>query len=604
MATIPSEPIPTLAIGKVIEVDGTHIVCELDPGVEELTRLFRGSVYPIGQFGSVVRIHFARRVLYAYVSRLRMKAEYERERGLEPGPASDGNRVIEADLFGEGEWRRGAGSGEDWTFNFDRGVTTFPLPQQVVYLTPREELSHIFAIGEGPGIHIGDVAGAAGIPCLADLDELVGKHTAILGATGAGKSGAVAAVVHAMLERGELQKYENWNPRIVILDPHAEYSAAFKGCAVLDPGEGGIQLPYWLLSLEETVDLIVGKTEYVATRQSNVIKQALLSARNDGAAKLGIPKEHITVDSPIPYTLGNPRGVGEFGEVTQAGNDEGFVGYVNKQRPPGKNRKEHDEFNTVLRKLEIMSDDARYRFLMTPWDGVEDGIQAVVQQFVGEGHPVRVVDLSGVPSEIAGYVSSSIARVLFMMRVWQTHEERKQNPVLLVCEEAHRYVPERGEAQYETARTEIQRIAKEGRKYGLGLFLVSQRPSDVDATVLSQCNSWLVLRITNEADRQHVRSVLPDSMAGMTKSLSGLRRREAIFVGQATLLPVRVLLRELREDQLPDSRDISFDKGWQAAAPGNDFVTEVASRWRLQRMDAKTVLDEHESGEPTPEQQV
>ena len=154
---------------------------------------------------------------------------------------------------------------------------------------------------------------------------------------------------------------------------------------------------------------------------------------------------------------------------------------------------------------------------------------------------------------------------------------------LLVCEEAHRYVPNLGEAEYEAAKGAIRRIAKEGRKYGIGLMLVSQRPSEVEATVLSQCNSWIVLRITNESDREHVRGVLPDSMAGLTKTLSGLRRQEAIFVGEAAMLPSRIMIRDLTEEQLPKSNDIDFDKGWRGDPASEEQLQEVANRWRYQQ---------------------
>ena len=143
-------------------------------------------------------------------------------------------------------------------------------------------------------------------------------------------------------------------------------------------------------------------------------------------------------------------------------------------------------------------------------------------------------------------------------------------------------MPNRGEAQYEAAQEAIRRIAKEGRKYGVGLLLVSQRPGEVEATVLSQCNSWIVLRVTNDSDREHVKAILPDSMAGLTKMLSGLRRREAVFVGQATMLPSRILISELSPEQLPKSNDIDFDKGWQSAAMSKDQIEVVANRWRYQ----------------------
>ena len=186
------------------------------------------------------------------------------------------------------------------------------------------------------------------------------------------------------------------------------------------------------------------------------------------------------------------------------------------------------------------------------------------------------------PNEVAGLASAVIARTLFNLKVWQTADERASDPVLLVCEEAHRYVPNRGDAQYEAAQEAIRRVAKEGRKYGVGLLLVSQRPSEIESTVLSQCNSWIVLRITNDSDREHVRGVLPDSMAGLTKMLSGLRRREAIFVGQAAMLPSRIMIRRLVGGQIPQSNDIDFDKGWQSELKSSEQLKEVADRWRYQ----------------------
>ena len=224
--------------------------------------------------------------------------------------------------------------------------------------------------------------------------------------------------------------------------------------------------------------------------------------------------------------------------------------------------------------------------MMDEWNGETDPFTDVMAQFIGgEGNPLRIVDLSGIPNEVAGAASSAIARTLFNFKLWQTREEREMSPILLVCEEAHRYVPNRGDAQYEAAQDAIRRLAKEGRKYGIGLMLVSQRPSEIEATVLSQCNSWIIMRVTNETDREHVRAILPDSLSGLTKMLSGLRRREAIFVGQAAMLPSRILIRHLDDSQLPRSHDINFDSGWQCDPPSGDAINEIASRWRIQKRE-------------------
>ena len=574
------DPIENLAIGKIIEVDGSRIIAELDPGLTELSRVYAGETYPIGQFGSIVQVHFGRRLIYALVGRLRMKAEYEAERGAIPQAAPD-ERIVEADLFGEGEWTYDAtGKGN---LNFERGVATYPLPQQTVYLTPKAELRFIYGYFKGAVIQIGEHVGAGGAPCYADLNELMGKHTAVLGSTGAGKSAAVAAIVHSVIERGKDEEYEKWNPQVVILDPHNEYGKAFKGHKRLSTDEGTLSLPYWLLNLDETIGLLVGKTEYAATSQSNIVKNALLAARSHAAENiLGLDPEKLTVDSPVPYILGDPTGLDVFGEIDGERYETGLVGAINAQRPNNRTQRNHEDYNKVLRKLDSLIKDDRLSFMMKEWDEGEDPMPSVLSQILGGGAAVRIVDLSGVPNEVAGTASAAVARTLFTMKIWQTVEERQASPVLLICEEAHRYVPNSGEAQYEAAQSAIKRVAKEGRKYGIGLFLVSQRPSEVEATVLSQCNSWIVLRITNEADRAHVRGVLPDSMAGLTKMLSGLRRQEAIFVGQAAMLPSRIKIRDLQDDQLPKSSDIDFEKGWQTDGMSEELQKTVSERWRYQ----------------------
>lgn len=553
-------PIENLAIGKIIEIDGSRMIAELDPNISELSRVYAGETYPIGQFGSIVRVHFGRRSIYALVGRLRMKADYEAERGVAATASAD-ERIIEADLFGEGEWFKDQQGNP--RLRFERGVATYPLPQQTVYITPKAELRFIYGDSKGAVIQLGEHVGSGGAPCYAEMNELLGKHTAVLGSTGAGKSGTVSAIIHALLERGQAAGHENWHPRIIILDPHNEYGAAFPGHSRLSTDNGSLELPYWLLNFQETIALLIGKTEFVATSQSNIVKSALLESRREGAVVVGVDPDRITVDSPVPYKLASLR------EKIEA------------DKPPQASKQ--DSHNSILEKLDVLQSDARLVFMMAEWDGDDnDPLPNIISQLLGGENQPRVIDLSGVPNEVAGISSSVVARVLFNLKVWQTPEERDRDPALLVCEEAHRYVPNRGEAQYEAAQEAIRRIAKEGRKYGLGLMLVSQRPSEVEATVLSQCNSWVVMRVTNDADRGHVQSILPDSMSGLTKMLSGLRRQEAIFVGQAATLPSRIMIRSLSPEQLPRSNDIDFDRGWQSPAMTGDELAAVSGRWRYQ----------------------
>lgn len=556
-----NEPDENLAIGKIIEVDGSRIVAELDSGIQELSRIYAGEAYQIGQFGSMVKIHFGRRTIYALVALLRMKAEYEQERGVAVSTSTD-ERVVEADLFGEGERIRNS-DGSD-KLEFERGISTYPLPQQTVYLTPKSELRAIYARNNKPSIFLGEHVGAGGAPCYADLNELLGKHTAILGSTGTGKSAVVAAIIHSLLKPEAIEPDTNWNPKIIILDPHREYSAAFPEASTVSTDDQTLNLPYWLLSLQELSNLLIGRTASAATSQANIVKDALAKARGEGAEKIGLVADRITVDSPIPFSLSR------------------FTEIIVTARPTSP-QSAQTPYNSILQKLDTLTSDARLDFLMSEWDGEEDDpLPAIIGQLLGKSAAPCVVDLSGVPNEVAGISSAVIARTIFNWKVWQSEEQRKRDPVLLVCEEAHRYVPNRGDAQYEGAQEAIRRIAKEGRKYGIGLMLVSQRPSEVEATVLSQCNSWLVLRLANDADREHVRSILPDSMAGMTKVLSGLRRREALFLGQASVVPSRIMIRELAPEELPESNDVDFHYGWQSDILSEEQLKEVGNQWRYQ----------------------
>jgi len=232
---------------------------------------------------------------------------------------------------------------------------------------------------------------------------------------------------------------------------------------------------------------------------------------------------------------------------------------------------------------------------MDEFDNDSPTIETVVAQFVGknkgqdkkqdkqedkaEDKGIRIIDISGLPNEISGPLTALISRLLFQYKLWQTPEERKRDPVLIACEEAHRYVPNHGEAQYKEAQESIRRIAKEGRKYGIGLMLISQRPSDVESTVLSQCNSWIVLRLTNAQDQEHVGRFLPDSLSGLTRILSSLTRREAVFVGEAAALPSRIKIKELSIDQLPDSSDISFIDGWTNELLEAAEICAITTRW-------------------------
>jgi hypothetical protein len=609
--------IPDLKIGHIVEVAGTKIRVELSGDVTELTRTHDGRVYPIGQIGSIVKVHFGRRLVFGFVTLLRMRSE-ELLEVANPIPPDADQRVMEVELFAEGLW-----NAAENRLHFARGVTTYPLPRQGVYLLTRQETVELYnsaerqqtADGYDPLVPFAHYVGADNALCRANIDKMFGMHCAILGSTGSGKSGAVAAIIHSVLEH-KAKGADLCRPRIVIIDPHGEYRKAFGDRAVVyrayDPiGTEEtvgvpIHLPYWLMSADEFRALLIGKTEQEATSQNNIVYKALTYARmvaaelvNPSPSSHGAPAptDGLNPDEPRPKAGVEQEKIGEFDRdkprpfsLVEFYN---HIVYLQAARPKKNDTvlervpegEFAEKFKSILDKLSVLRRDPRIRFLMTEWASANPALGQIVGQLVGDsfgenGNPrdIRIIDISGLPNEVAGPLSAMLARLLFQYKLYETAAERERDPVLLVCEEAHRYVPDRGEAEYVAAQSSIRRIAREGRKYGIGLMLVSQRPADVESTVISQCGTWLVLRLTNSADQQHVARFLPDGLSGMTNALPNLAQQEAIFVGEGAALPARIRIRDLPVDKLPKSHTAKFALGWSLERLSEAEITIIAQR--------------------------
>ncbi|MCG6658586.1 ATP-binding protein [Halomonas campisalis] len=609
------KPVEALRIGNIVEVAGTSIRVELSGEVSELTRSYDGRIYPIGQIGSIVKIHFGRKLIFGFVTLLRMRSEDLIEHGTAVPPDSD-QRIMEVELFAEGVWDMPKGR-----LNFSRGVSTYPLPQQGAYLLTREEATGLFQSAEGdrpddgnnPLVPFGHYVGTEAAPCRANIDKMFGMHCAVLGSTGSGKSGAVAALLHSVLEH-KANGEDSLKPNIIIIDPHGEYGAGFEEQAVVyrayDPiGSEGVEgapikLPYWLMSADEFRHLVIGKTEQEATSQNNIIYKAVTHARMV-AAGLAIPAPD-DYGSPAPeggrsHDESQPVDGVDEAKLLEFDRDkprpfclvefERHIRYLQAGRVQGSqvNKVADSEFNqkfkSLLDKLSVLRRDPRIHFLMGNWDLESPSLSSVINQLVGQpgsgqadDNKIKILDISGLPNEVAGPLTAMLARLLFQYKLYQTADEREKDPILLVCEEAHRYVPDRGEAQYASAQTAVRRVAREGRKYGLGLMLVSQRPADIESTVISQCGTWLVLRLTNHSDQQHVARFLPDGLAGMVRTLPNLAQQEAIFVGEGASLPSRVRIKDLAKEKLPRSQSVKFAKGWHGEGLSAEELGRVAER--------------------------
>lgn len=608
----PFDVVTDLRIGSIIEVSGTTARVELDGGITELNRTYEGRVYAVGQIASIVKIHFGRRILFAYVRLLRMRSEMQLEGGRPVVPIERDQRIMEIDLFGEGVWHANQS-----VLEFGRGVTTYPLPLQGAYLMSHQEIQALFTAAEqqrgddeDPMVEIGRYVGAEAAVARANINKMFGQHCAILGSTGSGKSATVAALLHGLLNQPSAGG--TWRPRIVVIDPHGEYAKAFGDRATVyrayESNAGGeeaarpiLRLPYWLMTGDEFRSLIIGKTEDEATSQNNIVYKALAHARMVHVQLIEASKSWINQtidkvpDDPRPLKNEDAAKVSAFDrDLPFPFSLDEFVAHIFEEQgvsPDSKGafkRKSATDLKShrsILDKLNVLRADPRLSFMLKNHTNGDPGLSEIIAQFVGDGgtneqKDIRIVDISGLPNEVAGPLAAVIARLLFQYKVWQTREERERDPVLLVCEEAHRYVPNHGQAEYEAAQVAIRRVAREGRKYGIGLMLVSQRPADVESTVLSQCNSWVILRLTNSADQEHVGRFLPDSLAGLTKLLPSLVRREAVFVGEAAAIPARIKIRELSENQLPDSNDIKFADGWAKPPIPLSSIQAVVKRWR------------------------
>ena len=549
-----------LQIGRVVEVSGSRVVGALEGSVENLYRTHKSRRYSVGQVGSVVNIVAGDRLVFGVITALRM-AEVSTNLGKDT-KLSNGTdeKWIEIELIGEGI-RTGLEEGD---FEFSRGVVTYPLPGQKIYITTVAELKRVYRKPLASCIEVGSLSQASSISVHLMADELLGKHFAVLGTTGSGKSCAVTVLLRSILDIAP-------NAHILLLDPHNEYNRAFTDQAkMIDPT--ALNLPHWLLNFEESAALFIGRTEHAATSQTNILKNAILAARQQFQTS-AMETEKITVDTPVPYQLSELKL------------------HIINNRP--KAASSQTPYNKIIDKIDTLMEDTRFSFLMRPDCQIHDDLAETISQYLRIpvcSKPLSIIDLSGVPSEVVDVVVSVLCRMVFDFALWGPRPVKA--PIVLVCEEAHRYAPRRDEAAFQPTKRALSRIAKEGRKYGVGLGLVSQRPSELAESILSQCNSLIALRMSNETDQKFVQRALPDSVQSLVSVLPSLRTQEGIVVGEATTVPVRLTFTKLDETIRPQSTDVPFAECWQNDTLGMEYVEQVISRWRLQKRTETDTLSQ------------
>jgi DNA helicase HerA-like ATPase len=469
--------------------------------------------------------------------------------GLRQGRRAEDSAAVEVQLLGE------LVDAPDGPL-FCRGVTAYPPLEAPILAASAAEIAAIYARPRTAHLEIGSLRHDDALPACLATDHLLGKNFAILGSTGSGKSCAVTVILRSLLERHPFA-------HILVLDPHNEYAAAFGDRALrLDPSN--LELPYWLLTFEEIAVVLTSSTEQRAYGEGVILRDAILRAkqiyRGDG-------QSHITVDTPVPYRLSDLARV-----------IEDAMGTLNK--PEGATA-----YRQILARLQSVREDRRYGFMFQSIY-LRDNLDAILGRLLRlpvAGQPVTILDLSGVPSEVVNVVVSLLCRLIFEFALWSEREHSP--PLLLVCEEAHRYVPADGTPVFEPTRRAIDRIAKEGRKYGVSLCLVSQRPSELSTSSLSQCGTIIALRTSNERDQQFVRKALPDGFDWLIAALPALATGEAVVAGEGVSVPMQIQFRQLAADEQPASQTPAFSRAWSREVTDHAFIHRTISRWRLQQQN-------------------
>lgn len=506
---------------------------------------------------------------------------------------------------------------------FSRGSTLLPVPTEPVYATDNTVLDMIFAPGARFNHPLAPLSMNKEINLMVDGDGFFGKHSAIVGSTGAGKSCTVARLLQDVVGIADAKnKHLNVqkNSHVVIFDYHAEYEAAFAlhkdeafTLNVLDVES--LALPYWLMNAEELESLFIESNESNSHNQVSQFKHAVIANKERHNPSVA----NMTYDCPVYFSIQ------EVLNYIENMNREVIGRLVNENLPKLANDtlvksrvdtyfdKVHDfvqpstagdkkatngpfngEFNRFTSRLQTTLADKRLKFILaskkadgTPYQTAD--FETIIKQFLGylTKANMSIIDLSGIPFEVMSITVSLVSRLIFdfcfhYSKLRHATKELNDIPVLIVCEEAHNYVPQSDNAAYRSSRKSIERIAKEGRKYGLSLMVVSQRPSEVSSTIFAQCNNFISLRLTNSDDQAYIQHLIPNNASTITDILPNLAQGECIVVGDAILMPA--IVKMPMPNPQPQSADVKVYREWQEDWRDITFG-QVVKRWQKEEVE-------------------
>lgn len=454
---------------------------------------------------------------------------------------------------------------------FIHGVRRYPTPGAVLRSVPSEQLTPLFAEFEKYGYEVGSLSMKKDVPVFLNPNSLFGRHFAILGQSGSGKSWTVTSLIQRAVKAMP-------NAHIIMLDLHGEYCwidrhnklhAAFDPRSVRHIDVRELEIPFWLLTFQEIADLLIDRADPGSSVQLAFLRQVLFALKKKANGHLDISR--LSVDSPVYFSL--KEMYLHFKKANEQQMDFG------KAKGPL-----FGQFDEFLIKLESKLNDARYDFLFKPKRrNKSETLSDLLRDFVGMGHPkaqITVLDLSAIPADVRPTIASQISKLAYEFNFW--NPDRYDFPIVLFCEEAHSYIPrESDDIQYQGTRKAMERIAKEGRKYGVGLVVISQRPTDLSETVLAQCGTFLCMRLSNPDDQNYIRKLMPAGEQDLVDSLSSLGRGEMIVMGEAIPLPTRFQMHV--PNPPPHSNDSDYHMAWSKNQ--NEVIIDIediADRWRRQ----------------------
>jgi len=581
-------------LGSVASVSGSTINVRLAKSIASGLSIIEGRAYKIGQVGSFVRIPQGYQDLFGVVSEVGAKAM----------PVEQAQHDEDT-----GRWMQVQLIGESIGGTFERGISQYPNIGDSVHITTENSLAKIYGSQKYGQISIGSLSSAESIPAKISLNELVTRHSAILGSTGSGKSTTTASLLRSICGARDSESQHS-NARILMIDIHGEYSEALADIAnvySVDPraGEEKLLIPYWALESAELLTFLTGGVDGVRETAftDKIFNQKIESHRNAGFP--GVEESSITIDTPLPFSLKKLwYDLIDFEIMTLEG--------PNRDQPTKQSDGDPDKLQMptykahamgtqgpflnqnavgIRRQLNILRSrllDRRYDFLLHPgpWEpdvngNIEKDLDELLSGWLGSDKPITILDLSGVPSIVLELLVGSILKIVYEALFWSREKSEGgiERPLLVVMEEAHRYLYSE---KASLASDIVKKIAKEGRKYGVGAMVISQRPSEIDETILSQCGTFFALRLSNPSDRSRVQGTLPDGLVSLLDVLPVLRTGEVIVMGEAAKLPMRCRVTLPSDEYRPKSSDPKVTEQWSLPRKPEGYDRVVAS-WRSQK---------------------